>query len=223
MCTDDVAERLPQRGVNYSAFVDMLGGAALAIAHYEDKNIVLDLVHEVPAPHSPNAAVVQFVPVLRRFDCWSVTVDAYAGKWPRDAFQEHSISYQAAEQNKSEIYTAFLPLLNSRVVRLIEHPRMRHQLISLERSTRSGGKDKIDHPRYGRDDVVNAAAGACIEANTYGAAMPVHRLQAYADDSGSRGLDAYADRRPAVASTGWFSGPGDHPTWNEGRQTHGIN
>jgi len=174
LCTDDVAERLPQRGVNYSAFVDMLGGAALAIAHYEDKNIVLDLVHEVPAPHSPNAAVAQFVPVLRRFDCWSVTVDAYAGKWPRDAFQEHSISYQAAEQNKSEIYTAFLPLLNSRVVRLIEYPRMRHQLISLERSTRSGGKDKIDHPRYGRDDVVNALAGACIAANTYGAALPIH-------------------------------------------------
>jgi hypothetical protein len=226
-CTDLVGERLPQRGIGYCAFVDMSGGsqdrAALAIAHIAGREVVLDLVHEIPAPHSPAAAVAQLVPILRRFGCWSVTGDAYAGNWPRERFEEHGISYTVAEQNKSELYANFLPLLNSRAVRLIEHPRLRHQLISLERSTRSGGKDKIDHPRYGRDDVVNSAAGACIAANTYGAALPIHRLQAYADNSGSRGLDAYADPRPAVASsTGWFSGPGAHPTWDEGRQTHGI-
>lgn len=187
LCTDRVRERLPQWGVSYNAFVDMSGGsqdsAALAISHCQGKDVVLDFVHEIPAPHSPNAAVAQFVPELRRFQCWSVTGDAYAGTWPRDAFQEHGISYQVAEQNKSEIYTTFLPLLNSQVVRLIEHPRMRHQLISLERATRSGGKDKIDHPRYGRDDVINAAAGACIMANSLGAVLPASRLQSYGIDT----------------------------------------
>jgi hypothetical protein len=168
------------------------------------------------------------VPVLRRFGCWSITGDAYAGEWPRDAFQEHGISYQVAEQNKSEIYTAFLPLLNSQVVRLIEHPRMRHQLISLERSTRSGGKDKIDHPRYGRDDVVNSAAGACITANNHSAVLPLHRLQACAIGGYDNPLASPQERAlanaQAEARAGYWSGPA--PTWtgdDQTQQTHGIN
>jgi hypothetical protein len=209
MCTDPVRERMPQRGIQYCAFCDMSGGsqdsAALAISHCEGKDVVLDLVLEVPAPHSPNAAVAQFAEVLRRFQIWNVRGDSYAGNFPRATFQEHGIGYEVAELNKSEIYSAFLPLLNSRVLRLLENPRLRHQLISLERSTRSGGKDKIDHPRYGRDDVVNAAAGSCIMANDYGAVLPPHLLQAHAIDS------AGEERR-----RGYFSGPGWAPTW------HGI-
>ena len=220
-CTDPVHERLPQRGVGYCAFVDMSGGsqdsAALAISHCEGKDVVLDLVHEVPAPHSPNAAVAQFVPILRRFQCWSVTGDGYAGEWPRASFQEHGVGYDLAERNKSEIYTAFLPLLNSHAVRLIEHSRMRHQLVSLERSTRSGGKDKIDHPRYGRDDVINAAAGACIMANDYGAVLPSHR-QAYAinahDPLATPEENEMAMARAEARSVGRFSGPGWAPTWH---------
>lgn len=202
MCTDPVRERMPQRGVNYCAFVDMSGGsqdsAALAISHCEGKDVVLDLVHEVPAPHSPNAAVARFAEVLRRFQIWSVRGDAYAGNFPRATFQEYGIGYEVAELNKSEIYSAFLPLLNSRVLRLIENPRLRHQLVSLERSTRSGGKDKIDHPRYGgKDDCINAAAGSCIMANEYGAVLPPHLLQSHALDSVAE------ERRRGGYFTGW--------------------
>ena len=34
-----------------------------------------------------------------------------------------------------------------------------NQLASLERKTRSGGRDIIDHPRGGKDDLANIIAG----------------------------------------------------------------
>ncbi len=114
--------------------------------------------------------------------------------------------------------------MNSRVVRLIEHPRLRHQLISLERSTRSGGKDKIDHPKYGRDDVINAAAGAALMANDYGAVLPPHRRQSHAI-GGSHNIMASPEENAAAlareeAQLGYWSGPGWAPTWNDNHQPH---
>jgi hypothetical protein len=37
------------------------------------------------------------------------------------------------------------------------------QLIGLERRTARGGRDSIDHPPGGHDDVANAAAGALVQ------------------------------------------------------------
>ena len=50
-----------------------------------------------------------------------------------------------------------------------------------------------------------------------------HHRQTHGIDDGYRSLDAYADTRPMARSSGWFSGAGDAPTWNEGQQTHAIN
>jgi hypothetical protein len=36
------------------------------------------------------------------------------------------------------------------------------QLTCLERKTRSGGKDVIDHPNGMKDDLANAVAGVCV-------------------------------------------------------------
>ncbi len=51
------------------------------------------------------------------------------------------------------------------------------QLVGLERTTRGGGKDKVDHARGAHDDVANAAAGAlvlCRDEVTY---SPAQRLR----------------------------------------------
>ena len=51
------------------------------------------------------------------------------------------------------------------------------QLVGLERTTRGGGKDKVDHARGSHDDVANAAAGAlvlCRDEVTY---SPAQRLR----------------------------------------------
>jgi hypothetical protein len=74
------------------------------------------------------------------------------------------ISYEAAEQSKSDIYRTFLPAVNSGRVELLDHRVLRTQLEGLERRTARGGRDSIDHPPGGKDDVANAAAGALIVA-----------------------------------------------------------
>ncbi|MGZ5096235.1 MAG: hypothetical protein ACXWCH_34425, partial [Burkholderiales bacterium] len=62
------------------------------------------------------------------------------------------------------------------VVPFAFNERLMMQLVGLERTTRGGGKDKVDHPRGAHDDVVNAAAGAlvlCRDEVTY---SPAQRL-----------------------------------------------
>jgi hypothetical protein len=58
------------------------------------------------------------------------------------------------------VHRDFLPALNSDVVELLDHPRLGAQLAALERRTARGGRDSIDHPPSGRDDLANAVAGA---------------------------------------------------------------
>ena len=70
-----------------------------------------------------------------------------------------------SELTKSEIYQSFLPLCSSGQLELLDHKKMIAQLASLERKTRSGGKDLIDN-FMGHDDISNVAAGACVLAST---------------------------------------------------------
>jgi hypothetical protein len=68
------------------------------------------------------------------------------------------------EQNaepKSTLYTNMLQLLNSRV-ELLDEPRSIAQLCSLERRTARSGRDSIDHPPGGHDDLINAVAGVAV-------------------------------------------------------------
>jgi hypothetical protein len=90
--------------------------------------------------------------------------DRYAGEWSPEQFGRNGIQYEPSELTKSEIYRELLPLLNSRVVALLTNERLQRQLLSLERRTTRGGRDAIDHPRGGRDDLANAVAGALVMA-----------------------------------------------------------
>ena len=62
------------------------------------------------------------------------------------------------------LYANALPLLNSRRVELLDHPRLQAQLLGLERRTARGGRDSIDHAGGGHDDLANAACGALVAA-----------------------------------------------------------
>jgi hypothetical protein len=81
-----------------------------------------------------------------------------------------------------------LPLINSKAVRLLDHERMSMQLVSLERSTKAGGQDRIDP---------NAVAGALVFAysgSTYSQA------QSFKDDA--KMAQVYEKWAKAVASAG---------------------
>jgi hypothetical protein len=161
-----VTVRSPIDNVTYRAFVDPSGGSndamTLAISHPEGNRSVLDCVLERKAPFNPDAVTLEFAQTLKSYRVSTVTGDRYAGEWPRERFQAHGITYQPAEMNRSELYLAFLPLLNSARVDLLDSPRMVAQFVGLERRTSRAGRDTVDHAPGAHDDIANAVAGALV-------------------------------------------------------------
>jgi hypothetical protein len=121
--------------------------------------LILDCVLEKRAPFSPDAVVWEFAQTLKEYRISKVTGDRYAGEWPRERFQVHGIQYEPAEMNRSELYLAFLPLVNSARIDLLDNQRMVSQFVGLERRTSRAGKDSVDHAQGGHDDVANSIAG----------------------------------------------------------------
>lgn len=166
----DRYETLPSPFHKYVGFVDPSGGSrdsfTLAIAHGEFKNNtqipILDCIREVHAPFSPESVVIEFSDVLKSYNVNKITGDKYAGQWPVEQFQKRGIIYEQSELIKSDIYLNFLPLMNSANVELLDNQRMKNQFRGLERRRIRGGRDRIDHPPGGYDDVANAVAGACL-------------------------------------------------------------
>jgi hypothetical protein len=132
----------------------------LAIAHAEGQLRILDAVYEFKAPLNPEWVVQQMVPTIRTYGCGYITSDAYAGRWVMDAFGRHGIQVVHSSRNKSDIYLEALPLLRAGRLQLLDNARLASQLVGLERRVSRGGKESIDHPPGGHDDVVNAALGA---------------------------------------------------------------
>jgi hypothetical protein len=163
-----IAKRLelpPIEGESYVAFCDPSGGRqdsmTLAIAHGVGREVaVLDAVREVRPPFSPEAVVAEFEELLRSYGLATVRGDRYAGEWPREVFEKNGIAYLTAGKPKSAIYVDALPGINSGKVELLDLPRLINQICSLERRTARGGRDSIDHPPGGHDDIANAALGA---------------------------------------------------------------
>jgi hypothetical protein len=172
-CIDlGVIERPPKLGQRYVGFVDPSGGsvdsATLCIGHQDGEAIVVDLLREVPAPHIPENVVAEFSDLLAKYRVNQVHGDRYSGQWCAQAFQRWNINYQPSDLPKSALYLETLPKLNSKSIRLLDHPKCINQLCSLERRTARGGRDSIDHPRGGHDDLANAVAGvvAMIATNS---------------------------------------------------------
>jgi hypothetical protein len=156
----------PYPGQHYHAFVDLSGGiseksddAALAIAHVENGIVVLDLLERYRPPFSPYAVIRQMVDTLRQYGLTSVTGDRFSPGFVAQTFAGHRIRYQQATADKGTLYADLLPRLGSGTVAILDDELLLSQLCSLERRTRSGGKDVIDHPRGQHDDLANVLAG----------------------------------------------------------------
>lgn len=158
-------ELMPQEGVVYFAFADVSGGrgddSAVAIAHKRDGQTVIDFTKRYRPPHNPHEVIADMAEQLKRFGLRRVTGDNYAADFVATSFQGSGITYTKAEKPKSALYLELLPRLCSGAVELLDDETTVNQLAGLERRTRSGGKDIIDHPRSGHDDVANVIAGVC--------------------------------------------------------------
>jgi hypothetical protein len=128
---------------------------------------VLDAVREVrPKPSfSPEGVIANTVaPLFKAYRINRAKADRWAGGFPVDRCAAYGIKLEPAERTKSELYGDFLATLNSQRCELLDLPRLKSQLLGLERSVRPGGKDMIDHPRGQHDDIINSAVGAMVEA-----------------------------------------------------------
>jgi hypothetical protein len=157
-------ELLPRRTTQYTAFVDLSGGrvddSALAIAHRGDgRKVVIDSLKRWRPPHNPHEVVGKMVEELHRFGIKRVTGDNFGAEYTAGAFQNLGVHYTKSEKPASALYLELLPRMCSGEIELLDDAALVAQLAGLERRTRSGGKDIIDHPPGGHDDLANAVAG----------------------------------------------------------------
>jgi hypothetical protein len=171
--TPRLREHPPRTHITYFAFCDPSGGSAdafaLAIGHTEAQQdlVVIDALREIPAPFSPETAVGELASLLKSYRISSICGDRYAGEWPREQFSKFGILYEPSPKPKSQLYIDLLPLINSERIALPDNSHLINQLTSLERRTARGGRDSIDHPPRGHDDLANAVAGLAAINNVY--------------------------------------------------------
>ncbi|MBI1650119.1 hypothetical protein [Hyphomicrobium sulfonivorans] len=159
-----IFERARVANVKYQAFVDPAGGSGtdsmtLAIGHRDGETAVLDAVRERKPPFSPEAVVTEFAETLKAFGITRVTGDRYASEWPREQFRNHGIAYDVSQKTRSDLYRDMLPVLNSGKADLLDNAKLIAQIVSLERRVSRGGREIIDAPPGGHEDLCNAVAG----------------------------------------------------------------
>jgi hypothetical protein len=154
-----------EMGMRYYGFVDPSGGSSdsmtLAIGHIDPqtKRGVLDVLRERRPQFSPEAVVEEFVSVLHTYRVFRVVGDHYAGEWPRERFRIKGVEYNVSKASKSDIYVAFLPIVNAGRCELLDNSRLYNQLLGLDRRISRGGHETIDHSPGTHDDLANVVAG----------------------------------------------------------------
>jgi hypothetical protein len=166
----------PNKGTKYASFVDLSGGrsddAALAIAHKDEGKVILDFIKRWKPPFNPNRVIGEMCDELRDYGISRVIGDNYSAEFTKSGFESHGFQYARATTNpwssnptnkvakpKSQLYLELLPRLCSGEIEMLDHDILVSQLSSLERRTRSGGRDTIDHATNQHDDLANVVAG----------------------------------------------------------------
>lgn len=150
----------------YSAFVDLSGAridpAAICIGFRNDrKKVIVSFLKQYKAPYQPYEVVASMCAELKKFGLRKVTGDNYGGEWIASAFRSNGISYTKSPLPKSALYLELIPAICGDGIELLDDEKSVDELCNLERKTRSGGKDIVDHPASSgnHDDLANCIAG----------------------------------------------------------------
>lgn len=157
----------PVEGIKYVAFIDAAEGSrsgdsmTLGIAHEENCLAVLDAIRCADPPFSPGDVIANmFAPVLHQYGIRQIAGDRHAAGFVAAALRVCGVTFVPTKLSKSDIYAELLPLVNTDMVEILDNATLRTQLLALQRRPMRGGRDSIDHPSGGHDDIANAAAGA---------------------------------------------------------------
>jgi hypothetical protein len=169
-----VTERPRLSEVAHYAFLDAAAGSGkdsfvAAVAHLEPRDggapfVVLDAVREVRPPFDPVGVTAELARFLRSYGVTVAQSDRYAGAWVSESFARCGVQVVQDAEPKSALYLSALPVLTGRRCELLDLPKLRAQFASLERRRRAGGRDVVDHPPGGFDDVANSVAGVLASA-----------------------------------------------------------
>ena len=159
----------PSPDVSYTAFLDLSGGRSdshVVSCAFQDMSgaATLACVREVKSA-DVEAVAAEFSALLMSYGLREAFADEYAAEWPRSAFRRHGITIHKSPFNRSELYLNALPMLSSGRAKLLDLPRLRQQLLALERRTsKTTARDIVDHPQSSShaDDVANSACGALV-------------------------------------------------------------
>jgi len=155
----------PGVGVNPICFVDVSGGVhdshvcSVAVRHPDTDKATLAALREIKSPDTA-FVVREFASLIREYGISEAWSDRYGSRWVWDAFEREGIRLRYSTKSRSDIFIEALHAMRSRRVELLDQPRLRNQLLALQRRTTTTGRDIVDHASNGHDDVANAACGA---------------------------------------------------------------
>lgn len=174
-CVEQDRVRRPPMGHAYAAAIDAASGTqagdsfTACVYHRETRHgaplIVVDDLLETRPPFQVAAAVERLRDFLRPYGVGVVWSDRYASEFLVDALRRVGLGVMPTLHTRSEAYVLALPwLVGGRVslpdpARSVTADRMMRQFSLLQRRTTSRtGRDSVDHPRGGHDDVANVVA-----------------------------------------------------------------
>lgn len=185
-CRDQVGDLPFREGLGYTAFVDPSGGRhdamTLAIAHAEEGKRIIDATRVRTPPFSPQTTVEEFVGTLTRYRIKEVVGDRYGAAWVQEAFTKAGVIYTTSTMAKSDLYREMATMFAAQEVEIPPQKRLITELCNLERRVGRSGRDIIDHPPRGHDDLANAVAGALVHVRQPGSGVAVFHVSGSGDD-----------------------------------------
>jgi hypothetical protein len=135
----------------------------LAIGHfaYQKQKYLTDLVKAWSPPFNPSEVVCEIKDILSEYRIHRITGDKYAANWVTEAFEKHGVNYQPCSKSKSDLYLDFEGYLNTSQIEYQNDKQLITELSNLERRRGKRGRDTVDHPPRGSDDLANSVAGIC--------------------------------------------------------------
>jgi hypothetical protein len=162
-----VRERLPEKGLTYSAYIDAASGSgtdsfAVAIAHEDTGRCIIDCVRRWTPPFNPSSVIAECSALLRKYHVYTACGDRFAYNFVIDGFRQCGITFRLSELNTVQTYLEFVSHVNAQQVMLLDRPDVMKELRGLERRRGTGGRDRVDHRPGQHDDMAAACSGVTV-------------------------------------------------------------
>jgi hypothetical protein len=155
--------------IRYMAGADISGSrvdaTAATVVHPDGQRIIVDACRVWRAPHDPAQVAREMAAFLAGYGLHSATADQYGAGLTVSIYGEAGVALVPASVNRSQAYLSLLPLLLTGRIELPPEPRLRQELLGLERRTARGGRDSVDHRPGSHDDLANSLALAAWAAS----------------------------------------------------------